>query len=129
MVLGTSASLPEDKHALLCILVYKLNITPHDEMPTYKARLVATIFKQEKGVTSNEIFSLVVKITSCFCVLTLVVGEDKDVVQMNFKTRFLHSDLHKDLYLQQPPNFGIASKEQLVCTLKDFQKFDAFVEF
>ena len=42
----------------------------------YKARLVVKGFAQKKGIDFDEIFSLVVKVTSIRTILSLVVVED-----------------------------------------------------
>ena len=42
----------------------------------YKARLVVKGFAQKKGIDSDEIFSLVVKMTSIKSILSLVAVED-----------------------------------------------------
>ncbi|MCO5569278.1 hypothetical protein L7F22_022990 [Adiantum nelumboides] len=86
--------------------------------PKYKARLVAKGFKQQQDIDFDEIFSLVVKMTTLRCVLALVAKEDMELVQMEIKTAFLHGDLHENMYKQQPKKFVLKGKEHSVCKLK-----------
>ena len=85
---------------LSCKWVYKLKVTSDNAKPKYKARLVAKGFKQEKGVDFDEIFSLVVKITTLHTMLALVAKEDMELVQLDVKIAFLHGDLHDEIYMQ-----------------------------
>jgi hypothetical protein len=55
--------------------VYKLKEEDGGEK-RYKARLVIKGFSQNKGIDFDEIFSLVVKMTSIRTILSLVVVED-----------------------------------------------------
>ena len=56
--------LQSGKKALPCKWVYKMKIIPNDGKPKYKARRAPKGFKQQQGVDFDEIFSLVVKITT-----------------------------------------------------------------
>ena len=56
--------LPKGKRALRNKWVYKLKPGDAGNPPTYKARIVVKGFHQKKGVDFNEIFALVVKMTS-----------------------------------------------------------------
>ena len=59
---------------------------------------------------------------------------------MDVKTAFLHGDLHKDIYMQQPDGFVGEGKEKMdcklirsLCGLKQapkewYHKFDAFMQ-
>ena len=105
--------LPAGQKVLSCKWVYRLKITPGDAKPKYKARLVAKVFKQEKGVDFDEIFSPVVKMTTLRTVLALVACQDMDLVQMDMKTAFLHGDLHEDIYMQQPEGYQVKGKRGL----------------
>ena len=53
---------------------------------------------------------------------------------MDVKTAFLHGDLDKEIYMQQPKGFVVPGKEQMVCKLsrslyglKWYKKFDSFM--
>ena len=92
-------SFPNGKRALPCKWVYKLKVIANDGKPKYKAIFVAKGFRQQQGVNFEEIFSLVIKMTTLHCVLMLAAREDMELVQMDVKTTFLHGDLHEDIYM------------------------------
>jgi hypothetical protein len=65
----------------------------------YKARLVVKGFAQKKSIDFDEIFSLVVNITSIMSILSLVVVEYLHLEQLDVKTYFLHGDLEEEIYM------------------------------
>lgn len=96
-------------------------------------------FQQKRGIDYNEIFSLVVKMTTIRLVLSIVATEDLHLEQLDVKTTFLHGDLDENIYMVQPEGFQIAGKENLVCKLTKslyglkqaprqwYLKFDSFM--
>jgi len=65
----------------------------------YKARLVVKGFAQKKAIDFDEIFSLVVKMTSIITILSLVAVEDFHLEQLDVKMAFLDGDLEEDIYV------------------------------
>ena len=106
----------------------------------FKARLVVKGFAQKKGIDFDEIFSLVVKMTSIRTVLSLLATEDLHLEQLYIKITFLHGDLDEEIYMAQPQGFEVKGKENLVCKLKKslyglkqapwqwYLKFDKFMD-
>ncbi|MCO5587385.1 hypothetical protein L7F22_041334 [Adiantum nelumboides] len=94
----------EGRQTLPCKWVYKKKQTADDPEPKYKARLG---FKQKKEVDFDEIFSLVVKMTTLQSLLGLVAIKDMELIQMDVKIEFLHGDLEEDVYTIQPDDFEI----------------------
>ncbi|GJR64776.1 retrovirus-related pol polyprotein from transposon TNT 1-94 [Tanacetum coccineum] len=94
--------LPKSKRALKKNWVYKLKTEEHTSRPRYKAKLVVKGFSQKRGIDFDEIFSPVVKMGSIRVVLGLVATLDLEVEQMDVKTDFLHGDLDKEIYMEQP---------------------------
>ena len=74
-------------------------------------------FAQKKGIDFDEIFSLVVKMTSIRTILSLVVVEYLHLEQLDVKTTFLHGDLEEEIYIQQPHVYEVKGKGNLVCRL------------
>ena len=101
--------------------------------------LVVQGFAQKKGIDFDEIFSLLVKMTSIRIVLSIVATEDLHLEQLDVKTTFLHGDLDEEIYMAQPHGFEVKGKENLVCRLKktlyglkkapwkQYLKFDSFM--
>ncbi|GKF08356.1 putative RNA-directed DNA polymerase, partial [Tanacetum coccineum] len=98
--------LPKVKRALKNKWVYKLKTEEYTPRPRYKARLVVKGFSQKKGIDFDEIFSPVVKMGSIRVVLGLAASLDLRVEKMDVKTAFLHGDLDKEIYMEQPEGFG-----------------------
>ena len=84
----------------------------------FKARLVVKGFAQKKGIDFDEIFSLVVKMTSIHTILSLLAIEDLYLEKLDVKIDFLHCDLDEEIYMAQPPGFEVKGRENLVCKLK-----------
>ena len=80
--------------------------------------MVVKGFSQKKGIDFDEIFSPVVKMSSIRVVLGLAVSLDLKIEQIDVKTTFLHGDLKKEIYMEQPKGFTIKGKEDYVCKLK-----------
>ncbi|KAJ0535983.1 putative RNA-directed DNA polymerase [Helianthus annuus] len=110
--------LPKGKRALKNKWVYKVKTEEHTSRPRYKARLVVKGFSQRKGIDFDEIFSPVVKMCSIRVILGLAASLDLEVEQMDVKTAFLHGDLDKEIYMEQPEGFQVKGKEDYVCKLQ-----------
>ncbi|KAL9253449.1 Retrovirus-related Pol polyprotein from transposon TNT 1-94-like protein [Drosera capensis] len=110
--------LSKGKKALKNRWIYRVKYESHSISPRYKARLVVKDFSQRKGVDFNEIFSLVVRMSSIRIVLSLAATLDLEVEQMDVKTAFLHGDLEEEIYIEQPDDFRVKGKEDYVCKLK-----------
>ena len=65
----------------------------------FKDRLAVKVFVQKKGIYFDEIFSLVVKMTSIRTILSLVVVEDFHLEHLDVKKTFLHGDLEEEIYM------------------------------
>ena len=110
--------LPEGKRALKNKWVFRIKHEEHSLQPWFKARLVVKGFNQRKGIDFDEIFSLVVKMTSIRTVLGLTASLDLEIEQMDVKTAFLHGDLEEEIFMEQPEGFKVKRKEDYVCRLK-----------
>eukprot|EP00253_Pinus_taeda_P019928 PITA_19928 len=111
--------LPKDRKTVGCKWVFKLKRGVNDTEDRYKTRLVAKGFSQKPGIDFHEIFSPVVKIVSIRIVLALVVLLDLELQQLDVKTAFLHGDLDKEIYMEQPEGFVEHRNEKFVCRLQN----------
>ena len=119
-------------------MVFKLK-NDGEKLVKYKARLVVKGFAQKQGIDFNEIFSLVMKMTSIRVVLGLVASMDLKFEQLDVKTAYLHGDLKEKIYMEQPEGFEVRGKKHLICRLKKslyglkqaprqwYMKFDSFI--
>ena len=97
------------KKALRNKWVFKLK-KDSEKLVKYKARLVVKGFSQKHGVDFDEIFSLVVKMSSIRVVLGLVASLDLELEQLYVKIAFLHGDLEEEIYMVQPEGFKVKEK-------------------
>jgi hypothetical protein len=109
--------LPPNRKALKNRWIYRLKYEGKNQK-RYKARLVVKGFDQQKGIDFNEIFSLVVKMTTMCAILGLVAAHDLELEQLDVKTTFLHGDLNEEIYMMQPEGFIKFGKENLYCRLR-----------
>ena len=105
--------LPAGRRASLNKWVFRIKTEP-DGKRRFKARLVVKGYSQRKGIDYAEIFSPFVKLTSIQILLIIVASENLHLEQMDVKTTFLHGDLDKEIYMQQPEGFVVPSKEHMV---------------
>ena len=57
------------------------------------------------GIYYDETFSLVANMDSIHLELSIVVAKGWEVHQMDVKNSFLHNDLSKEIYMEQPQGF------------------------
>jgi hypothetical protein len=109
---GTSVQLPKGKKTVRCKWILKR------KEKRYKARLVAKGYSQIPVIDFNDVFSPVVKHSCIRTLLSIVAMHDYELEQLDVKTAFLHGELEKVIYMDQPEGFVIPGKENLVCRLK-----------
>ena len=72
----------------------------------------------QKAFDFDEIFSLVVKITTLRLMLGVVAVDNLELIQLDVKTAFLHGDLQKEIYIEQLKGFVASDQEHLVYRLR-----------
>lgn len=134
------SKLPPGKRAIKSKWVFKSK----DEIPgvedaRYKARLVGKGFSQIPSVDFTDIYSQVVKHTSIRLLLDIVALRDLQLEQLDVKTTFLHGELDKEIYMEQPEGYYVEGKEDYVCKLQKslyglkqsprlwYKRFDQFI--
>ena len=86
--------------------VFRIKTEP-DGKRRFKAGLVVKGYSQRKDIDYAEIFSPDLKLTSIRILLSIVASENLHLEQMDVKTTFLHGDLNKEIYIQQPEGFVV----------------------
>ncbi|GJY40067.1 retrovirus-related pol polyprotein from transposon TNT 1-94 [Tanacetum coccineum] len=119
--------------------VYKIKRNGDDQVERYRVRLVVKGYAQKEGIDFNEIFSLVVRMTTIRVVLAMCATYDLHLEQLDVKTAFLHGNLEEEIYMLQPEGFKQKGKENLVCRLNKslyglkqvprcwYKRFDSFI--
>ena len=81
-----------------------------------KARLVIKGFQQIEGVDYDETYAPVPKFVTFRMLMALAAVEDFEIDQMDVVTAFLHPELDKEVYMEQPE--GYTKSNFMVCRLK-----------
>jgi hypothetical protein len=110
--------LPPTRHAISCKWTYQLKYYSAGHIDRYKAQLVARGFIQRYDIDYTKTFSPVAKFDSILTLLSIVVVEDLDLTQSDFRTAFLHGTLDEELYMIQPSYFEDAVHPNYICRLQ-----------
>jgi histone deacetylase 1/2 len=97
--------------------IFRHKFHPDGTLARYKARRVLRGFTQQAGVDYGETFCPVVKPGTIRIVLSLAVGNDWPIHQLDVKNAFLHGSLEEVVYSQQPCGFVDDANPALVCRL------------
>ena len=104
-------------HHRVTVSVFCLKQTTDSASPKYKAKIVAKGFWQEYGVDFDEVFSPVLKMTTLCFLLGVVAVENFELLQLDVKTTFLHSELGEEIYMEQHQGLASLGQEHLFCRL------------
>lgn len=110
-------SCPSNVHPSGCKWVYSIKLHSNRTLDRYKARLVVLGNKQKYGVTYEETFAPVAKMTTVRTIVAIAASQNWTLHQMDVKNAFLHGDLKEDIYMKPPPGlFSLTTSD--VCKLK-----------
>ena len=119
------------KKTIGCRWVFTVKVNLDGSVAWLMARLVAKGYAQTYGVDYSDTFSLVSKLTST---------HGWDLHQLDIKNAFLHGDLAKEVYMEQPLEFVAQGEIDRVCSLRKslydlkqsphawFEKFSEVIE-
>nr|GEX24573.1 ribonuclease H-like domain-containing protein [Tanacetum cinerariifolium] len=82
----------------------------------YKATLAAKGFSQKEGFDYDETFSIVVKMVTVRCLVSIVVVYGWPLYQLDINNVFLYKDLAEDVYMTLPEGYNSGNKTK-VCKL------------
>lgn len=110
--------LPPGHKALDGKWVLKIKRNAKNKIVKYKARYVARGFMQQYGIDYDQTYARVVKVASVRAIFALAALYDHDIVQLDFVTAYLNSQIEEEIYMKQPTGYVQTGKEHLVCKVK-----------
>jgi hypothetical protein len=97
--------LPSDRKFIKCRWVYRTKKETDGHVRKYKERLVSKGFQQIHMIDYDETFSPIVKMDSILLALAIAIIKGWEVHYMDAKNTFLHRDLSKAIYMENPHGF------------------------
>jgi hypothetical protein len=71
----------------------------------------------QKALDKGDTFSSVVKVATIKIIISIAVSKGWSLRQLHVQNAFLHGDLEKEVYMQQPPGYEDKSYPNYVCKL------------
>jgi hypothetical protein len=85
--------------------VFRNKQDEHGVVTRNKARLVAKVYSQVKGLNFDETFAPVARLKSIRMLLAYVTHHDFKLYQMDVKSAFLNGPSKEEVHVEQPPDF------------------------
>jgi hypothetical protein len=118
MLLGNWQLLLKGKKEIGCKWVYKIKHNANGSVSIYKTKLVTKGYAQTYGIDYEETYSLVAKMTTVRTIIAMVAAKGWSFYQLDVKNIFLHGNLQKEMYMEQPLGCAHQTHPNLVCRLK-----------
>ena len=110
--------LPDGKEPVGCRWVYTIKHNADGSVERYKARLVAKGYTQTYGISHEETFAPVAKLSTVRILVGAAATYNWKLHQYDVKNAFLHGDLAEEIYMQIPPGYYSNSLKGWVCKIK-----------
>ena len=93
--------------------VYKTKKNAKGEVERYKARLVATGYKEQQVIDNDEVFALVAHLETIRLIISLAAQNNWRIFQMDVKSSFQNGHL-EEVYVEQPIGYVAKGHENKV---------------
>lgn len=114
----TLTELPIGKEAINCKYVYKIKFKSNGTIEKLKTILVAKGYTQQEGIDFHETFSLIAKLVTVRCLLTVAAIKGWHLYQFDVNNTFFNGDLQEEIYMKRPPRYTKGKPHQVCKLLK-----------
>lgn len=104
------SDMPPGTKAIPTKYVFKFKKDELGRIERFRARFVAMGCEQKEGIDYVEVYAPVSKYATARMLMSEVVQNDLDLVQLDVTAAFMHSDLEETVYVKPPPDYPIKGK-------------------
>ncbi|MCO5581578.1 hypothetical protein L7F22_035466 [Adiantum nelumboides] len=104
--------LPTGKKPIGTKWVFKVKRKQDGSVDRYKARLVAKVYAQRKGIDYDETFAPTSRASTVKSLVAIVAHHGWKVHQLDIKIAFLNGNLQEEVYVSQLSGFVVKGQEQ-----------------
>ena len=97
--------LPPRKSIVSYRWIYIVKVGPDGQVDRLKTCLVAKGYTQVYALDYSDTFSFIAQMSSVRLFLSIAAMHHWPLYQLDMKNVFLHSELQKEIYMEQPPGF------------------------
>ena len=109
---------PSDKSVVTSKWIYKIKHVVDGSIDKYKERFILRGFSQKEDIDYEETFAPTARYTTIISLVSLVPTMGWNIHQMDVTTAFLNGTIDEEVYIEQPEDFEVNSKDSHVCRLK-----------
>lgn len=106
-----------EMNVLVCRWLFTIKYNPDGGIRKFNSRLVAKGYDQEEGWDYLKTFSPVVRTSTIWMVLDVVVSKGWKIKQLDVTNAFLYEELDELMFMTQPPGFFDSETPHYVCRL------------
>ena len=110
-------TLPEGVNSIGVKWIFKTKLNENGEIDKCKARLMAKGYAQQYGIDYTEVYAPVARLDTIRLIIALAAQEGCSIFQLDVKSAFLHGELSKEVFVQQPQGYEKKGEEHKIYKL------------
>jgi hypothetical protein len=110
--------LPPDRKPIKIKWMFKVKQDEHGAVSKHKARIVVKGYARRHSIDYDEVFSPMARLDLVHLLITLTAHEGWEMHYIEIKLTFLNDELLKEVYVEHPTGFIVASKKHKVFKLR-----------
>jgi hypothetical protein len=109
--------LPERVKSIRVKWIFKTKLNKNGKIDKCKARLVAKRYAQQYRIDYMEVYAPMIRLDTIRLIIALAAQEGWSIFQFDVKSAFLHGELSKEVFVQQPQGCEKKGEEHKVYKL------------